>query len=196
MNSALVVPIRKRITLGHDKDAIKKEALSHGYTEDEFESAYSEALSPHQGNKEDTPAPAENRDHSTENTDTLHSPQTEHDFKYKPSENPSFWVALLVAVVTPIISYIFQRQGKLFDPTVLLYIVFLFGWVGWVVFKKGKKWSLVQGLFFAILLTILLLYPLSKIEQKKLQEERAEALEEWRRSMQQTPPQGVRQGYE
>lgn len=85
--------------------------------------------------------------------------------RYNPFKDASFWVAFVLGggVLIPYLIY----KGMLFEPPVLLMIVFLIGWTGWIIFKKGKKWSLVVGFFVGLILSLIAFYPINKIEESR-----------------------------
>lgn len=71
MTNSLVAPLRERISQGQAKESVKSEVIDLGYTEEEFESAYNEALTlQDQGNK-DTQAPLNESENSPSRVEVL-----------------------------------------------------------------------------------------------------------------------------
>jgi len=97
--------------------------------------------------------------------------------KYNPLKDGSFWTAFILGggITIPYLMF----QGMLFESPVLLSIIFLVSWTGWIIFKKGKKWSLIAGFFVAAVFTAIAFYPIIKIDEKKQQVEMKKAMEEW-----------------
>ena len=101
--------------------------------------------------------------------------------KYNPLKDGSFWVAFVLGGGITIPYYILQ--GMFLQPAILLNAVFLIGWIGWIIFKKGKKWSLIIGFLVAAVLTAISFYPINKIDENRRQVEMKDAMEEWRKNL-------------
>lgn len=101
--------------------------------------------------------------------------------KYNPFKDGNFWVAFFFGGGFAIPYLIFQ--GMFLQPPVLLSTVFLIGWTGWIIFKKGKKWSLIVGFLVATVLTAIAFYPINKIEENRRQSEMKESMEEWSKKL-------------
>ena len=104
--------------------------------------------------------------------------------KYNPFKDGSFWTALIVGLILggqPILISI--TSGRV-HPTLIVSLVFLFSWTGWIIFKKGKKRSLVIGLVLAIVLAGISFYPAMKIEEKQRTKVFNESMEKYRQQMQ------------
>lgn len=81
--------------------------------------------------------------------------------KYSPLEDKNFWLALALGNVPLALSYIVGGIPLLF--TLGLNVIFLATWVGWVIYKKGRKNSLFIGLIISSLFLMLIIFALNSI---------------------------------
>ncbi len=97
--------------------------------------------------------------------------------KYNPFQDASFWSAFLLGggVSVPFM----ELNGLFFEPPAILNLIFLISWTGWIIFKKGKKGSLLIGFLFAIIVTAIFFPLMLKIEIRKMEAERREFIEEY-----------------
>ena len=103
--------------------------------------------------------------------------------KYNPFKDGSFWVALIIGLILSAQSiFILLSTGQI-HPTLIVSLVFLFSWVGWVIFKKGKKRSLIVGLIIAIVLAGISFIPAMKIGEKQRTKQLKESMEKYQQQM-------------
>ncbi|MCD4761985.1 hypothetical protein K8R32_03435 [bacterium] len=103
--------------------------------------------------------------------------------KYNPFKDGSFWVALVIGLLLNAQSiFILFSTGQI-HPTLIVGLVFLFSWVGWIIFKKGKKRSLVVGLIIAIILAGISFVPAIKIDEKQRKAQFEKSMEEYKQQM-------------
>lgn len=98
--------------------------------------------------------------------------------KYFPFRDPNFWVAFFFSGGISIFNLI--RTKTISDPVVIVSIVFMASWEAWVVYKKGRKGSLIVGLFIAIFMGWITILSLGKIEEKMQKKHTIEVLEKYR----------------
>ncbi|MEA2088300.1 MAG: hypothetical protein U9O55_00435 [Patescibacteria group bacterium] len=96
--------------------------------------------------------------------------------KYNPLKDLNFWVALVIGGA-PILPYLIFKMIKydivwdLYKGVMPPFIIFLVVWVGWIIFKKGKKWSLPVGFIISATITFIVMGFTVYLEQKKYSEE-------------------------
>lgn len=100
--------------------------------------------------------------------------------QYNPFTDSSFWVAFVLGGGLTLPVLIFSNVPYSYY---LPQVAFLIGWVGWIVFKKGEKWSLVVGFLMGLLLAALSFYPTIKLEEHRVEKEKAKIQEEWDREL-------------
>ena len=113
--------------------------------------------------------------------------QTNNNINFEPKYNPfkdgSFWVALIIGLLLSGQSiFILFTTGQI-HPGLIVSLVFLFAWVGWIIFKKGKKRSLVVGLIIAIILAGISFVPAMKIGEKQRAKQLEESMEKYKQQM-------------
>lgn len=102
--------------------------------------------------------------------------------KYNPLKDANFWVAFVLGG-GPIL-FMLIGNGSAFESPVIINLVFLFAWTGWIIFKKGKKGSLLVGFIIAIIAAGISFYPVMKIDEAKREKEINQAMEKYRQQMQ------------
>jgi len=112
---------------------------------------------------------------------------TNFETKYNPFKDGSFWAALIISLVLSAQSIILTIAEGAFQPTLLVGIVLLITWTGWIIYKKGKKGSLFIGFVIAIILAGFSYIPAMKIEEKQRKAQFEKAMEEYRQNMDSEP---------
>ncbi|QQS59104.1 hypothetical protein IPN35_05995 [Candidatus Peregrinibacteria bacterium] len=96
--------------------------------------------------------------------------------KYNPLKDSSFWVAFFLSGV-PFLPFL-APQGMLFDLAILICTLFLVTWTGWIIFKKGEKWSLIIGFCIAFIVAVASSYTIIKIKEHRNQVKMEEEMQE------------------
>lgn len=107
--------------------------------------------------------------------------------KYNPFKDGSFWVALIIGLILSTQSIFILLSTGSIHPTLIVSLVFLFSWVGWIIFKKGKKRSLLIGLIIALVLAGISFVPVMKIGEKQRAKQLKESMEKYQQQMEVDP---------
>lgn len=102
--------------------------------------------------------------------------------KYNPFKDANFWVAFVLGS-GPILLIIISK-GFILQAPFLLNIIFLVVWELWIIFKKGRKGSLLVGFIIAIIVAGISFFPAMKIEEQIQRIKSRKVLEKFRQQMQ------------
>jgi hypothetical protein len=69
----------------------------------------------------------------------------------------TFWTSFILGIMVLLIMF-FMTAISWFSGFATSGFVFLFSWVGWVLYKKGRKWSLLVGFLIALTLMFISLF--------------------------------------
>jgi hypothetical protein len=89
--------------------------------------------------------------------------------KYNAFKDSNFWAALIISLI-----FISAQSILISVLTMSFHLVLLPGlmsmiiWVNWIIFKKGKKWSLIVGFLIALVFGIIEIFISAKIESKRM----------------------------
>lgn len=115
-----------------------------------------------------------------ENNQTDNSFSTE---KYNAFKDGNFWVALVIGLILSAQSILISISTMSFHPALLLGLFLTIAWVSWVVFKKGRKWSLIVGFFIALVFGGIGMFISTQIESKRMDARLEKSMEEYRKQM-------------
>ena len=100
--------------------------------------------------------------------------------KYNAFKDGNFWVALIISLLLNAQPILISFLTMSFHSTLIPGLFFAIAWVGWVIFKKGKKWSLIVGFLFALVFCIIGFVISSQIENKRMEASMEKSLEKFR----------------
>lgn len=75
--------------------------------------------------------------------------------KYSPLKDGSFWTAFIVSLLLGGQSFLILLTTGRIIPTFYVGLVVLISWTGWIIYKKGKKGSLIVGFIIALILAVI-----------------------------------------
>jgi len=77
-----------------------------------------------------------------------------NEIKYNPLKDSSFWIAFIFSggLLAPVLFF----SGVFNSFRMIMMITPLIVWETWIIFKKGKKGSLVVGLLISLLVVVVL----------------------------------------
>ncbi len=100
--------------------------------------------------------------------------------RYNPLKDASFWIAFVLSGGPAI--FLLIGRGFIFETPVIASIIMLVIWEAWIIFKKGKKWSLIVGFFIAAVFAGVTLYVMTNNEMnnqtKQMDEARQKAMQQ------------------
>lgn len=103
--------------------------------------------------------------------------------KYNALKDGSFWVALVIGLILNAQSILISISTMSIHPALLPGIFLIIAWVGWIVFMKGKKWSLVVGFLIALIVYGIGSFISVQIDSKKTDVRIEKSREELRKQM-------------
>ncbi|MFA5953910.1 MAG: hypothetical protein WC817_00010 [Patescibacteria group bacterium] len=110
---------------------------------------------------------------------------------YNPLKDASFWVAFVMGGGPVLLMLI--GSGFAVQTPIIINLVFLVAWVGWIIFKKGKKGSFLGGFIIAVVAAGISFIPVMKIEENRREKELNKAMETLRQQMQLESKKNIQQ---
>lgn len=104
--------------------------------------------------------------------------------KYNAFKDGSFWVALVISFLINIKAILISIESASFHPSLIPGLAVALVWIGWIIFKKGKKGSLVVGFLLGLVLGAILMFTVvGPMIDRQASEQRQKAMEEYREQM-------------
>jgi hypothetical protein len=99
----------------------------------------------------------------------------EETTKYNPFYDPNFWIAFTLGGGWSSLQLV--SRGFFIPSIIIPNLTFFLSWVAWIIYKKGRKGSLLVGFLIAITITSVVFFATIQHEQQQFEEERMEAVE-------------------
>jgi|GEM_PF-4436970 len=96
---------------------------------------------------------------------------------YNPLKDANFWVAFVLGGGPVLLMLI--SKGFTFQAPIIVNLIFLIVWIGWIIFKKGRKWSLLIGFIIAAVAAVVSSYVIVKIETSREEREIDQTIEKY-----------------
>ncbi len=103
--------------------------------------------------------------------------------KYNPFKDGSFWTASIIGLFLSAQSIWFTILSGKIQPTLIVGVVLIFSWTGWIIYKKGKKKSLIVGFIIALILAGLSFIPVMKMEERNRKARFEKGIEKYREGL-------------